>query len=508
MKVLLLFWSLIIYFSQVAYSAPTISSLFGETVGFWTTAEELSTIPTTGCGWDHIVEAADSADPMAASVENQDSNTNVQIMAAAIVFARTQNNTFRTKVVQAIENLVANGQPLQSSTLAWAREVGAYVIAADIVGYRDDGFDEWLLNLTDNWRGSDNRTLLEMFYKRPNNWGSHAFASLAAIYSYSGNTAKLDEIRSYWIKCITGPKPDDLTYGSDLTWHNDINDLRMINPLDSVKDGLNIDGIIPDDMRRGNSFSTTPASTGYPWEFLQGQIVAARILERMDMPIWNVGDNAIARAVYALQVRLDTEFGGWAASGDDEWLLPFIDEAYQTDYSADYDICNDRIYKHGKNAGWPLVLLGDGKTMSSSSPSISPTAVSVVCEDDPSFSFRLFNGQTKKCGWLTKNENRAKKRISKYCKKVDVRIGCEATCGTCFEATNPSAAPAISPTNNCSDDPNFSFQLDNENIQDCSWFTNNTSKITNRRLKYCLGDGIYVTKDDVTNACPKACGLC
>jgi hypothetical protein len=448
--------SILYCFSQVAFSAPTVTAS-GESVGFWTTAEELSTIPTSGCGWDHIIEAANTADPMLATVENQDSNTNVQILAAAIVFARTQNDAFRTKVVQAIENLVANGQPLQSSTLPWAREVGAYVIAADLVGYRDDSFDNWLLDITDNWRGSDDRTLLEMFYKRPNNWGSHAFASLAAIYSYSNNMVKLEEIRDYWVQCIVGPKPSDLAYGSDLSWHYDLNDLRMINPLGSNKDGLNIDGIIPDDMRRGGFFSTTPASTGYPWEFLQGQIVAARILERMGMPIWNVGDNAIARAVYALQIRLDSEFGGWAASGDDEWLLPFVDDAYQTDYSSDYDICNDRIYKHGKNAGWPLVLLGDGNTQNTNSPSIAPTAV--LCQDDPNFSFQLDNGLTKQCTWLTQNERRARKRISKYCTRTNVQIGCEATCGTCFEITNPSAAPSLSPTNHVPMIQTFPFNL-------------------------------------------------
>lgn len=476
-------------------------------VGFWTTPGELSTIPATGCGWDHIVQAAQDADPTVATIEDQDSNTNVQILAAAIVWARTQDITFRTKVTDAIATLVASGQPLESTTLAWAREVGAYVIAADLIGYRDDSFDDWLLNVSQTWKGLDDRTLLEMFYKRPNNWGSHAFASLAAIYAYSNNTVKLDEIRSYWVQSIVGPKPLDLTYGSDVSWHPDINDLRLINPLGSSKNGFDIDGIIPDDMRRGGAFSTTPASTGYPWEFLQGQVVAARIMERMGMPIWDVGDDAIARAVFALQVRLDADFGGWAATGDDEWLLPFIDDAYQTNYSTEYDICDDRVYKHGKNAGWPWVILGDGKEMSSTptilttatiSPSSSPT---VSCDDDPLFTFQLFNGQTRTCKWLTKNERKSQNRISRYCKKENVQTGCQATCDACFKMA--SSMPTQGPSAViCYDDPSFLFQLDNGKVRKCPWLTRNQSKTQQRISNYCPRNIVQSGCPDTCNSCP------
>jgi hypothetical protein len=95
------------------------------------------------------------------------------------------------------------------------------------------------------------------------------------------------------------------------------NNLRLINPKGALKQGLNIDGVIPDDMRRNGSFSNPPPkpSTSYHWETLQGIIMGARILERAGMPIWDVADSAIYRAGYILQVRWENDFSGWKADG-------------------------------------------------------------------------------------------------------------------------------------------------------------------------------------------------
>jgi hypothetical protein len=91
--------------------------------------------------------------------------------------------------------------------------------------------------------------------------------------------------------------------------------------------GVNVDGLIPDDMQRGGPFQVPPEVTNYPWEHMQGLVMAARILERRGLPIWNAGDDAIYRAAYAMQVRLESEYGGWKATADDLWMLPF-DAAY------------------------------------------------------------------------------------------------------------------------------------------------------------------------------------
>lgn len=347
-------------------------------IGIWTSAAELADKPMAGPAWEAVKQAADNADPNAATVSDQDSNNNAEILAAGIVYARTGGETYKQKVIAACEKLVNGGKP-GDRTLAWARETGAYAMAADLVSYRTPQFELWLRNMAENYVASDDRTLLYMFKKRPNNWGTQAFGSLCAIYAYLQDTPRLIEVHDYWIQAVIGPKPPELTYGDDISWHVDPNNLRLINPKGAMKQGLNIDGILPDDMRRGGSFQIPPQHTGYAWEVLQGVVAGARILERGGMPIWDVADSAIYRAFYALQVRWENEFGGWKAEGDDLWMLPFVDHAYGTNYAEEQP---ERVWKHGKNTGWPYVVWqGTSGIKESHSTAVLP--VRQLCQNYP-----------------------------------------------------------------------------------------------------------------------------
>jgi uncharacterized repeat protein (TIGR02543 family) len=347
----------------------------GQTVtGLWSSADELASAPTSGAAWDAVYSAANQSfyPPV---VDNQDSDDNIQCLAAAIVYARTGNQTFKTKVTDACAYLASHGAPMDR-TLAWAREVGAYALAADLVGYRTTAFETWLRNMAEVWDASDGWTVLEMFYDRPNNWGTHGFGMLVSVYAYLQDTDMLETIRDYWIQGVTGPNPG-YTYG-DLSWQANPNDPRQINPTGSVKNGLNIDGVLPDDMRRGGSFSIPPGHTGYCWEALQGLIMAARVLERYDpdLSIWSVDNNAIYRAGYILQIVYENDFGGWAATGDDEWMLPFYDDAYGTSWS---DGSSDE-WGAGKNTGWAYVLLGSSGMAKPKAPELLQSAVVIPDE--------------------------------------------------------------------------------------------------------------------------------
>jgi hypothetical protein len=321
-------------------------------IGIWTSAAELAKTPMSGPAWEAVLEGAnqDCSNP---NVSNQDDNTNVYVLAAAVVYARTGDARYKNKVVAACEKLAATRRP-GGRNLAWARETGAYALAADLVEHRTPAFETWLRNMAEVYVAEDRRTMRQMFEERPNNWGSHAFGSLCAIYRYLEDSTALARIRDYWIRGVLGPNPG-YEYGDDLSWHFDTKNLRLFNPKGAMKKGMTIEGVIPDDMRRGGSFKEPPDYTGYAWGFMNGQIVAARILERAGLPIWAVGDSAIYRAAYCLQVRFENTYGGWAAKGDDEWMLPFLDEAYGTQWSDN----QERLWKHGKNAGWGYVTLGN-----------------------------------------------------------------------------------------------------------------------------------------------------
>ncbi len=162
----------------------------GASTGLWVRAGELARLPTTGCAWQSMLDAANSVTPANATISDQNSNHNVETLAAALVFARTSNPIYQDKVTEALETLVAAGKP-GDRTLAWAREVGAYALAADLVGYRTTTLETWLRNVAEVWIAEDNRTLLDMFKARPNNWGAHGFGSLAlANHSSSAGTLR------------------------------------------------------------------------------------------------------------------------------------------------------------------------------------------------------------------------------------------------------------------------------------------------------------------------------
>lgn len=323
----------------------------GETSqGLWSSPAELVGRPLSGESYEALLAAADA--PFNPPHLDRTSSDNVECLAAAIVYSRTNIASYRNRVVEACSTLAATGYP-GDETLAWAREVGAYALAADLVGYRTPELEDWFENVAETWVAEDGRTVLEVFRERPNNWGMHAFGMLAAVYGYLGDSTRLNAIREDWVRGVRGPDPG-YKWG-DQSWHADPANPRLVNPVGSTKGGVNLDGALPDDLRRGGPFSNPPLETGYPWGAMQGMVMAARVFERYDpyLSIWHVGDDAIRRAANLLHVVWEGEYGGWAAEGDDMWLLRFLDDAYLTNWST-----GDRDeWGAGKNAGWAYVLL-------------------------------------------------------------------------------------------------------------------------------------------------------
>lgn len=356
--------------------------------GLWTSADELADRPMEGDAWEAMLMAAQDADPSAANVFDQDSDNNVEILAAAIVFARTGDQSFRNKVVAALDSLVAEGDPVVTrgcvsgpigeeerinTTLSWGRETGAYVLAADLVGYRTPAFETWLGNMADIFVACDNRTMRLAFETRPNNWGVMNFGSLVAIYAYLGNSSALMDIRDYFIQGLTAPNSEDdpdtvigpgYRYGDDLSWHCDEGNLRLINPEQCVKFGVDLNGIIPDDQRRAvNSCpDCIPQGDSHISGWMNGAIMAARILDRVGLSIWDVGEQAFKRMITASVVthpQLADDDGGFRCERNlncKDWVMPILDEAYRLDPVITF---GTRGTGASKNAGFGAFIAGD-----------------------------------------------------------------------------------------------------------------------------------------------------
>jgi hypothetical protein len=313
--------------------------------GIWLSHAEIRELPISGESWLRLERAA--ADPAGhANVSDQDSDHDVLTLAKALVYARTGDDRYRTEVRNACESAI--GTDMGGRTLALGRNLVSYVIAADLVGLpaeEDEKFRSWLRRTMT--RELEGKTLRSTHEIRPNNWGAHAAASRAAVAAYLGDRQELERTALVF-KGWLGDRDSwaGFEYG-DLSWQADPKHPVGINPIGATKKGQSIDGLVPDDMRRGGPFAFPPGRTDYPWGSIGGAAVCAEILWRQGYDAWSWEDRAILRAVAAMH-RLSQRYAGdgWWADGDDAWVVWLVNHVYGTDYPAATPALP------GKNMGW------------------------------------------------------------------------------------------------------------------------------------------------------------
>jgi hypothetical protein len=297
------------------------------TKGIWISPAQVAALPARGQAWNALLAAANT--PIGRPhLADQNDPTDVLTLAKALVGVRTGQRAY---LEQARANIMAAiGTERGGETLALGRNLAPYVIAADLVGLspaQDAEFRTWLRStLTERLAG---RTLRSTHEDRPNNWGTMAGASRAAVAAYLGDQAELArtaQVFKGWLgdrNAYAGFK-----YG-DLSWQADPLAPVGINPRGAIKEGHAIDGALPEEMRRGGTFQWPPLFTGYTWESLQGAVTQAEILHRAGYDAWQWQDRALLRAVQFL-------YGiGWKPVGDDAWIPWLIDARYGTHYATD-----------------------------------------------------------------------------------------------------------------------------------------------------------------------------
>jgi hypothetical protein len=311
-------------------------------IGIWVSEGDLARLPTSGPGWDNLMAAA-AQDPGRPEISDLNNSADVYLLAKALVYARTGEAQYREETLAHIGE--AMGTEKGGETLALGRNLVAYIIAADLINLPaadpelDQLFRGWLSQVL-TIPMDDGRSLQQTHELRPNNWGTHAGASRAAIALYLGDTAELERTAAVF-KGWLGDRQSyaEFDYGRR-DWQADPDNPVGVNPPDTVKEGHDIGGALPEEMRRGGRFDWPPQKTGYPWEGLQGALVMAEILSQAGYPTWEWENQALLRAVEFLYA-ID-----WPAEGDDEWQLWLINEAYNADFPAVTPA------RPGKNMGW------------------------------------------------------------------------------------------------------------------------------------------------------------
>jgi hypothetical protein len=330
----------------LAVSAPT--------PGIWISREELMKQPTSGSQWDRVRSDA-ARDPGAANIADQNSNHDVYTLAAALVCVRTGELCAKARqgVVSAI------GTEAGTRWLSVGRNLGAYVIAADLLNLRADGnassdgsrVQAWIQGwLTKQLSDNNNASLLRPFapfHSAANAAAQEGFA-YAAVAAYLDDKLALqrawDSFRAY--ACDPGA-PNlgrmDLDKVVEDGWAHDDRSPCAVNPRGTTKvvpsgspgagSAYRIDGALGGDMRRGGKFQWVPGFTQYPWVGLEGFVPAAVVLQRAGFPAFDVADRAVVRTLeYLWYLRQNTGDERWFDGRRSREVVHLVNAVYGTSF--------------------------------------------------------------------------------------------------------------------------------------------------------------------------------
>ena len=132
--------------------------------------------------------------------------------------------------------------------------------------------------------------------------------------------------------CSSGWLGDRSAYAGfkfgDLSWQCDASKPVAIDPVGCVKNGVVIDGALPDEMRRGGTFQWPPVATGYAVGGPPGRDAPGRPAQPCRLSGVELVEQGPLRAV-RVPVRQGT---AGSAEGDDEWQPWLVDAHYGTSY--------------------------------------------------------------------------------------------------------------------------------------------------------------------------------
>ncbi len=273
------------------------------TGSMWISSSELMSLPTSGSAWDRMRTAAYGSWGTP-DLKDQASKHDINLLAGALVYARTGDASLRTKVrdgIIAAKRTLDESSEWQTSNgvLATGRQLGAYVISADLINLKsydaaaDNEFRIWLSSIRTTNIGTHSRwkNLKYTCENATANWSAFACASRIAASIYLGDSADVQRSSSI-IRALLGERnyyPADApgkngyfehTADYQTSWSCNETSWTGINPP-CVKSGVNIDGALIEDASRGGVCCTLQGpGVSYPWEALQGLFVSAELLYR------------------------------------------------------------------------------------------------------------------------------------------------------------------------------------------------------------------------------------
>lgn len=282
------------------FSSP---ALLAPGIGMWMSGDEIMRLPTSGTAWTTMKNVA-TGSWGTADLKDQDNRHAINVLAGALVAVRTDNASLRQKVSDGI--LAAKRSMDESSewqttngVLAASRQIGAYVVAADLINLAnfnataDSEFRTWLSMIRTTTIGTHGRWTAISYTceNATSNWATFACASRIAASIYLGDTADVDRSASI-IRALVGERSSypanapgsngyfEHTAGYNASWACADTTWMGINP-GCIKSDVNIDGVLVEDASRGGGCCILQGDgVMYSWEALQGLFFSTELLYR------------------------------------------------------------------------------------------------------------------------------------------------------------------------------------------------------------------------------------
>jgi hypothetical protein len=252
---------------------------------------EVAGLPTSGAAWTALKAEADGSagTPDLCNQDNRDHPGTT--LAAALVYARTGDAAYKTKAISLIEAAYPTTRVgCGNAILSLGRQLSAYILAADYVGYRGAGFVSFVDTVRTRELGGHG-TWSELKFTAndsSNNWGTFAQASLVVADIYLDDTAA---IAQDWAR-FRGFLGDRSAYvfrkpnGIDPTWFCG-SQATAWTPV-AVCPGNPRDGAINEDVERDGAYPNVHLT--YTQEGMQGLALVAEVLSRQGYDAWPLLD--------------------------------------------------------------------------------------------------------------------------------------------------------------------------------------------------------------------------
>lgn len=312
--------------------APVAASPAG-TRGILLSQEELMALPTSGPGWDALVARVQRPYGGAYVLGVRD-DSNKDVLAHALVGARLDLDDLKSFVRDRIAAMIAAPRNA-SDVLATLRNLQAYVISADLIDLAsfdpalDSRFRTWLAGeiRAEYSGGGGGGSVVSTHDRKPNNFGTHAGATRLVAALYLGDTEEYRRARDVWYGWATGDPAhaSDARSWSGTDWQCGDGRMYGINPAGCTRDGVDLDGVIPEDQRRCGGLSITPCATNYVHGATDGMALSFWIMARQGENPWEWGDRAALRQMQWKYRVGQAPYGGF------RWQIPVIEAAYGID---------------------------------------------------------------------------------------------------------------------------------------------------------------------------------